>query len=115
MTPYVARPECSPRTKGLIIASTAAGDSTLAFATRPSSLPFGIEALSPSMRLTTPGSIGCSITTPVRSLKACAAAAMATARSEPALGSFDSRKAQEREAGPLCAADSFVRLHAEAE
>jgi hypothetical protein len=32
-----------------------------------------------------------------------------------AVGSFDSREPKEREAGPLWAADAFVRLHAEVE
>ena len=114
MTAYLSRPDSSPTT-GLIIASTAAGDSTLAFATSPSSLPFGIDALSASMRLDD------SRVHRVFDHDAGALAQCVRGRGDrdgafrPAFGSFDSREPQEREAGPLWAADSFVRLHAEAE
>lgn len=64
------------------IASTAAGESVFAFSTRPSRVPFGIEALRASIRLARPGSIGWSTTMPARSDNASAAAAIATALSD---------------------------------
>ena len=113
--PYVGRPECSPPTTGLTIASTAAADSTRRVRHEP---------VQPALRNRRLERINAIDDTRVHRVFDHNARALAQCvrgggdrdgAFRAAVGSVDSREPKEREAGPLWAADAFVRLHAEVE